>query len=260
MEDTPRTTSFDTRTLAMGLAGIRLGIGGALVLAPQFAARLWVGPGAEGAGTRVLARALGARDVVLGYRTLQAARTGEATAGWLQLGAMADAADTVAALIAYRGIPGHRRFTMPLVAAAVGSACFWAARQGGGSSEDAAEEVAPGAAGQEGGDDVGSTADVIVDLDELIDAPEPSTVAAGDPDGLDDLDDLDDLDGSDLALDDVDDLEDREELDDDAAATILDVTADRLDVLVADGVIEPCATDPRRFRRSELLAVRLTGG
>lgn len=134
---------MDNRRIALGLAGVRMGIGAALVVAPTFAARVWVGPGTAGSGSRVLARALGARDLVLGYRTLQAALDGEEVAGWLQLGAMADAADTGAALFAAAHMEGHRRYTMPLVSGVVGAACAWAAQQSAGSAQDAAHEVAP---------------------------------------------------------------------------------------------------------------------
>jgi len=138
---------MDNRNVAIGLAGIRIGIGAALVVAPTFAGRLWVGPGADGAGSKVFARALGARDVVLGYRTLRAALDGEEVEGWLQIGAMADAADTVAAGVADAGIIGHRRYTMPLISSAMGAACFWAARQGSGTAQEAADEVSPTGAG-----------------------------------------------------------------------------------------------------------------
>ncbi|MGZ4715322.1 MAG: hypothetical protein ACXWCB_01335 [Acidimicrobiales bacterium] len=133
---------MDNRNVAIGLAGVRMGIGAALVVAPTFAGRMWVGPGADGSGSKVFARALGARDVVLGYRTMRAALDGEEVEGWLQIGAMADAADTVAAGVAYAGIVGHRRYSMPLVSSAMGVACFWAARRGSGVAQDAVDEVA----------------------------------------------------------------------------------------------------------------------
>jgi hypothetical protein len=227
----------DNRTLTMALAGIRLGIGGALVVAPQFATRLWIGPGTEGAGTRVLARAIGARDVVLGYRTLQAVRSGEPAAGWLELGAMADAADTVAGLLAIRGIPGHRRFTMPLVAGAVGAACFWAARQGTGDASSAARQAAP---------------------EPVADAPDGMTEA---PDVIE-LDELlvEDIDLDDGAGDGPGAMDDDDVLGDEATADLLGVALDRLEVLVADGVLEPIGHDPRRFRRTDILATRIAGG
>src|SRR3954454_8124809 len=124
---------MDNRNVAIGLAGVRMGIGAALVVAPAFAGRMWVGPGADGPGSKVFARALGARDLVLGYRTLKAALDGDEVSGWLQIGAMADAADTAAAGIAYAARSGHRRYSMPLISSAMGAACFWGARLGSGS-------------------------------------------------------------------------------------------------------------------------------
>ena len=56
---------------------------------------------------------------------------------------MADAADTVAAAMAYAGLTGHRRFSMPLISSAMGAACFWAARQGSATAQDAADDAAP---------------------------------------------------------------------------------------------------------------------
>lgn len=146
---------MDNRNVAMGLAGIRMGIGAALVVAPTFAEKVWVGPGMDNAGTKVFARALGARDVVLGYRTFRAGLDGEEVEGWLQIGALADAADTVAAGVAYGGLTGHRRYTMPLISSAMGAACFWAARRGSATAQDAADDAAPTTSGS-ADDDVAS--------------------------------------------------------------------------------------------------------
>lgn len=149
---------MNNRNVAIGLAGIRMGVGAALVVAPSFGGKMWVGSGIDGAGTKVFARALGARDLVLGYRTLRAALNGDEVEGWLQIGAMADAADTVAAGVAYAGITGHRRYTMPLVSSAMGAACFWAARQGSGTAQDAADEAAPSGSSNDDAISSGTTA------------------------------------------------------------------------------------------------------
>ena len=134
---------MDNRNVAIGLAGIRMGIGAALVVAPTFTAGCGSGPALTGRAARCSPRALGAHDVVLGYRTFRAALDGEEVEGWLEIGAMADAADTVAAGVAYAGIIGHRRYSMPLISSAMGAACLWAARQGSGTAQDAADDVAP---------------------------------------------------------------------------------------------------------------------
>jgi hypothetical protein len=119
----------ELRTLDLGLGAIRIGVGGALMVAPRWAGRLWVGPGADGPGSLVLARALGARDVALGARILAAVRNGEPTGPWVTAGFVADGADAVASLIARRHLSGARRALVPLVAAVVGAAGAWSARQ-----------------------------------------------------------------------------------------------------------------------------------
>jgi len=101
---------------------IRTGVGLSLVAAPGWAGRIWVGDDADGGGSKVFARALGARDVVLGYAILAASGPDPATAGRLvKHGVLIDVADVVATLIAYRHLEGHRRLVMPLVAAGVGA-------------------------------------------------------------------------------------------------------------------------------------------
>jgi hypothetical protein len=54
--------------------------------------------------------------------------------------------------------------------------------------------------------------------------------------------------------------EPEELLDDTAAARLLEVTTDRLDVMVADGMLVPVRDSPRSFRRVEVQALRLSGG
>jgi hypothetical protein len=103
------------------LGVVRLGVGAALVVAPGWAGRIWVGPGADGPGSMVFARALGARDMVLGARILQGLAKGEPVRHWIVAGFAADAADFTAAVIAARHLTPARRVAMPLIAAAVGA-------------------------------------------------------------------------------------------------------------------------------------------
>jgi hypothetical protein len=117
-----------TRSLGVAVGIIRTGVGGALVVAPRWAGRIWVGPGADGPGSAVFARALGARDLVLGAKMLAASRSQRDTTDMLRLGSMADAADVAATLIAARHLEARRRVAMPLIAAAVGAAGVVAAR------------------------------------------------------------------------------------------------------------------------------------
>src|SRR5947209_12042692 len=99
---------MDNKQQAMVVGAIRLGVGTALVLAPGWAGRIWVGPGADGPGSRVFARALGARDALLGARVLKATRSGAEAAEWLRSGYAADIADAVATAIAFRNLSKAR--------------------------------------------------------------------------------------------------------------------------------------------------------
>ncbi|MCU1370990.1 MAG: hypothetical protein JWO77_2184 [Ilumatobacteraceae bacterium] len=104
--------------LALGV--LRLGVGAALVAAPRWAGRIWVGPGADGPGSLVFARALGARDVALGLRIITTVREGHPAGPWIVAGFAADGADAVATLIAAQHLTPARRVLSPLVAGAVG--------------------------------------------------------------------------------------------------------------------------------------------
>lgn len=112
---------MDDTLRAQLLGGIRLGIGAGLLAAPGFAGRIWVGPDADGPGTKVFARAVGARDVLLGLRILKATRDGESINEWVRLGFLADVADSTATVIAARHLTTARRIAMPLIAGAVGA-------------------------------------------------------------------------------------------------------------------------------------------
>lgn len=49
-------------------------------------------------------------------------------------------------------------------------------------------------------------------------------------------------------------------IDADEAARLLEVTRDRIDVMVDEGLLTPVAGQEARFRRSEVLALRELGG
>src|SRR4051794_29833732 len=118
---------MDTKQQALVVGAIRLGVGAALVAAPGWAGRIWVGAGAEGAGSKVFARAVGARDVALGARVLRAARNGDEAREWLRSGFLADIADAAATMVAFRHLTKGRRIAMPLIAGAVGALGYLAA-------------------------------------------------------------------------------------------------------------------------------------
>lgn len=111
-------------TVDWGLGLVRAGVGVALMVAPGWAGRIWVGPGADGPGSKVFARALGARDVALGVQILRGLSRGDVVRHWVLAGFVADAADVTASVIASKNMTPARRLLVPLVAAAVGAAGF----------------------------------------------------------------------------------------------------------------------------------------
>src|SRR4051795_8769528 len=88
------------RSLAIG----RIVFGAAMLLSPETAVRGWIGrQAASKAGTQVVTRAFGARDLVLGAGTLAALGSGDAR-DWVLAGGACDVVDLVATLRA-DGIP-----------------------------------------------------------------------------------------------------------------------------------------------------------
>jgi len=99
IEQTDRTNDV-VRLTALG----RMAFGAALLVAPGLVGRAWIGADAARPGVRVIARSLGARDIVLGLGTFLALddRNSLALARWVQLGAFVDAVDAGATLLAVR--------------------------------------------------------------------------------------------------------------------------------------------------------------
>jgi hypothetical protein len=112
---------MDKRRRTQVVGGIRLGVGSALVAAPGWAGRIWVGPGADGPGSKVFARAVGARDVLLGTRILREGDHDGSADHWVRAGLAADVADAVATAIAARHLTPARRLLMPTIALTVGA-------------------------------------------------------------------------------------------------------------------------------------------
>ena len=84
-------------TLARGLAAGRVTVGAALCAAPELAAP-WVGADARRPGTRVIIRAMGARDAAIGFGALASARDPAQLQRWLIAGSASDAVDFAATL------------------------------------------------------------------------------------------------------------------------------------------------------------------
>ncbi len=106
---------------AVGLALARTALGVVAFLAPSVPARPWIGDEARGSGAKLLARALGARDVALGAGLLLADRHDRPIRGWLEAGGLADAGDVLATILGWRSTPRAGRW-MVLAAASGGVA------------------------------------------------------------------------------------------------------------------------------------------
>ena len=91
---------MEGRELAVGLAGGRIAIGVASLVAPGLVGRTIAGhAGSEGA-TRLFARMVGARDLGLGLGLLIALERNAPARGWLEVSAVVDGIDAAACLLA----------------------------------------------------------------------------------------------------------------------------------------------------------------
>ena len=117
---------MDHRALLRMLSAGRIAVGSALLAAPRPAARGWIGEGADAPGVTVLTRALGIRDLVLGAGTLRALGSGDPVRSWAQLGAVCDAVDLAATVLAVRHV-GLRRALPVMVVAGGAAAAGWTA-------------------------------------------------------------------------------------------------------------------------------------
>jgi len=88
----------EARLIARAVAVGRIGLGAGLVIAPQRFTNLWLGHDSGRAGTQVVSRGLGARDIALGVGALTADES--QLGAWAAGAVMADAADLVATIAA----------------------------------------------------------------------------------------------------------------------------------------------------------------
>jgi hypothetical protein len=84
------------RALGTALACNRILFGIGFVLAPERAARSWIGPPAGTAGGRVMVRATGARDLALGAGALSTLRADADARPWFAAHLVSDAVDLAA--------------------------------------------------------------------------------------------------------------------------------------------------------------------
>jgi hypothetical protein len=121
---------MNVRPFAQALAVNRILFGVNFLVAPDNAARTWIGRReARRASTKVFARALGARDLGLGLGALNAmrARDDSTARTWMAAHAVADGSDLLATLAARDGLPsGPARFALGMAGASTAIAA-WAA-------------------------------------------------------------------------------------------------------------------------------------
>jgi hypothetical protein len=99
----------DARTVAMSIAYGRAVTGVALLLAPRFLGRLFVGQLVHAPGGAFACRAFGAADLAFAVGAIRAERRGRPIRGWVEGAAMFDALDCAAALFGGRGLPALGR-------------------------------------------------------------------------------------------------------------------------------------------------------
>jgi hypothetical protein len=105
---------MEPRDRALLHARLRIGLGAAFVLFPAFAGRMWIGSDAARRPVKVLARAFGARDLAIGLGVVIALDRGTPVRGWIEAGALSDAIDTCASLLAGGSI--HPAIRWPAIA------------------------------------------------------------------------------------------------------------------------------------------------
>jgi hypothetical protein len=104
----------EPRDRALLHARARIAVGAAFVLAPGLAGRMWIGSDAARRPVKVLARAFGARDLAIGLGVVIALDRGTPVRGWIEAGALSDAIDTAASLLAGGSI--HPAIRWPAIA------------------------------------------------------------------------------------------------------------------------------------------------
>ena len=105
------------RDLARFTAICRVAIGAGFVAYPPVSMRSWIGLDARRPGAVLLARALGARDLVIGVGTLTNLSDRRALSAWLRGALAADAADLALTLAGGDAVPPSGRILVSAIAA-----------------------------------------------------------------------------------------------------------------------------------------------
>ena len=109
----PAVNKDRARQVAASVAWGRIALGVTAILTPSIPLQPWVGREvAWRPRAKLLARALGARDLALGLGVVLALRHDAPVRGWVEGGGLADAGDAVATLLAFRTLPPVGRWAV----------------------------------------------------------------------------------------------------------------------------------------------------
>jgi hypothetical protein len=128
---------MEPRDRALLHARLRIGVGAAFVLLPGVAGRMWIGSDAARRPVKVLARAFGVRDLAIGLGIVIALDRGTPVRGWIEAGALSDAVDTCASLLAGGSI--HPAIRLPVIA--IGASSTAAGAQLANEFDDTTEPI-----------------------------------------------------------------------------------------------------------------------
>jgi hypothetical protein len=117
------------RCLALANGAARCALGVIALAVPTIPLTPWVGGAGGGQAVRLLARALGGRDLAIGAGTLLALRRGGAVRGWVEAAGLADAGDVLVTLGAFASLPRRGRWAVLAAATAGVAAAGLTARQ-----------------------------------------------------------------------------------------------------------------------------------
>jgi hypothetical protein len=97
-----------------------MAVGAGFLLNPSLSMRTWLGRDSDLVSARVLTRALGARDLMLGAGTMASLEAGEGAERWLHAALVGDATDLLVTLAHRRELPrGGRKLVIAVAASAV---------------------------------------------------------------------------------------------------------------------------------------------
>ncbi|MGY6500560.1 MAG: hypothetical protein ACXIVQ_06710 [Acidimicrobiales bacterium] len=104
-------TSIDFRHVVRLLGLGRIGLGVFMLLSPRRVGRGWIGASATADGGTVAMRAIGARDIAIGWATVNALDSGDDhLRTWVTIAALCDATDAAATVMSFRRLPRWGRF------------------------------------------------------------------------------------------------------------------------------------------------------